>query len=167
VPIPGAHTATGDPVVLYWSAIIFFAVAFLAGFLLNKTRFGRHVIAVGANEKAAHYSAINTNKVKVAVYTMLGLLTGLAAFLITARMNSIGTGSVGLYYELEAIAAVVIGGTALRGGKGRIWGTVVGVFLLTLISNMMTAYRIDTDWQGLVRGAVILIAVLMQRQRSD
>lgn len=165
IPLP-AKTANGEPVVLYWSVVIFIVVALVAGFALNKTRFGRHVIAVGANEKAAHYSAIDTKKVKVAVYTMLGLLTGLAAFLLTARMNSVGTGSVGLYYELDAIAAVVIGGTSLRGGRGRIWGTVVGMLLLTLISNMMTAYRIDTDWQGLVRGAVILIAVLMQRQKE-
>jgi ribose transport system permease protein len=78
-------------------------------------------------------------------------------------MNSVGTGSVGLYYELDAIAAVVIGGTSLRGGHGRIWGTVVGVLLLTLIANMMTAYNIGADWQGMVRGAVILAAVLLQR----
>lgn len=161
--IPGVKNAAGTPVLLYWSAIIFIVVALLAGFLLNRTRFGRHVIAVGANERAAHYSAIDTRKVKVWVYTILGALVGLSAFLVTARMNSVGTGSVGLYYELDAIAAVVIGGTSLRGGKGRIWGTVVGVLLLTLISNMMTAYGVDTNWQGLVRGAVILLAVLLQR----
>lgn len=161
--IPGVKNAAGAPVLLYWSAIIFIVVALLAGFLLNRTRFGRYVIAVGANERAAHYSAIDTRKVKVWVYTILGALVGLSAFLVTARMNSVGTGSVGLYYELDAIAAVVIGGTSLRGGKGRIWGTVVGVLLLTLISNMMTAYGVDTNWQGLVRGAVILLAVLLQR----
>lgn len=163
LPIPFLKTATGNPVVFYWSGILFFAVALLAGFLLNSTRFGRHVIAVGANERAAHYSAINTNVVRVWTFVLLGGLTGLAAFFLAARMNSVGTGSVGMFYELDAIAAVVIGGTSLRGGKGRIWGTVVGVLLLTLISNMMTAYRIDTDWQGMVRGAVILIAVLLQR----
>ena len=80
-----------------------------------------------------------------------------------ARFNSVGTGSAGNFYELDAIAAVVIGGTSLSGGKGRIWGTVVGVILMTLISNMMTAYRVDTNWQGLVSGMVILIAVLLQR----
>ena len=76
-------------------------------------------------------------------------------------------GSSGLNYELDAIAAVVIGGTSLRGGRGHIWGTVVGMLLLTLISNMLTADHIDTNWQGLVRGAVILIAVLIQRGRKD
>ena len=163
IPIPGANLANGDPVKLYWSAIAFLLVALIAGFVLNRTRFGRYVIAVGANEKAARYSAINTESVKVAVYTIIGALSGLAAFFNVARMNSVGTGSVGNFYELDAIAAVVIGGTSLAGGKGRIWGTVVGVILMTLISNMMTAYRVDTNWQGLVSGLVILIAVLLQR----
>ncbi len=163
VTLPVVKTAVGGPLIIYWSLLVFFAVALLAGFMLNKTKFGRYVIAVGANEKAAHYSAIDTRKVKVVCYTFLGALVGLSAFLLAARMNSVGTGSVGLYYELDAIAAVVIGGTSLRGGKGRIWGTVVGVVLLTLIANMMTAYKIDTDWQGLVRGLVILVAVLLQR----
>jgi len=163
IPIPFAKNASGGPVQFYWSAIIFIVVAILAGFVLNKTRFGRYIIAVGANQRAAEYSAINTQTVRLAVYTVLGGLVGLASVVAVARMNSVGTGSAGLYYELDAIAAVVIGGTSLRGGKGRIWGTVVGVLLLTLISNMITAYHIDTNWQGLVRGIVILVAVLIQR----
>lgn len=167
VPIPFAKDAAGNPVLFYWSAIVFIAIAVLAGFVLNKTRFGRYIIAVGANERAADYSGINTQTVRLTVYAILGSLVGSASMLVGARMNSIGTGSAGLYYELDAIAAVVIGGTSLRGGKGRIWGTVVGILLLTLISNMITAYRIDTNWQGLVRGIVILVAVLMQRGRKE
>ena len=163
LPIPGLVTQRGAPLLLTWSLLAFFAVALVASFLLNKTRFGRYVMAVGANERAARYSAINTQAVKVAAYSLLGALSGLAAWGNAARMNSVGTGSVGTFYELDAIAAVVIGGTSLRGGKGRIWGTVVGVVLLTLITNMMTAYRIDTNWQGMVKGAVILVAVLLQR----
>ncbi len=163
LPLPFFVNQGGQPILLYWSLLVFVGVALLASFLLNKTRFGRYVIAVGANERAARYSAIDTKTVKLWAYTFLGGLVGLAAVLNSARMNSVGTGSMGLYYELDAIAAVVIGGTSLRGGKGRIWGTVVGVILLTLIANMMTAYRIDTNWQGLVRGGVILVAVLLQR----
>jgi ribose transport system permease protein len=163
VPIPGARLADGDPVLLYWSAIAFILIAFIAGWVLNRTQFGRHVVAVGANERAARYSAINTSSIKLAVYALTGALCGLAAFFNVARMNSVGTGTVGSFYELDAIAAVVIGGTALTGGRGRIWGTVVGMILMTLISNMMTAYRVDTNWQGLVSGLVILIAVLLQR----
>lgn len=163
INIPGAYLTNGGPVTFYWSAIVFIAVAIIFGFILNRTRFGRYVISVGANEKAAKYSAINTDLVKVWVYTIIGGLCGLAAFLNVARMSSVGTGSVGHFYELDAIAAVVIGGTSLAGGKGRIWGTVIGIILMTLISNMMTAYRVDTNWQGLVSGLVILVAVLLQR----
>jgi ribose transport system permease protein len=167
IPIPFAKDAAGGPVLLYWSAVIFVLVALIAGLVLNWTRFGRYVIAVGANARAALYSGINIQRVRVGVFAILGGLVGLAAVLVGARMNSVGTGSMGLYYELDAIAAVVIGGTSLRGGRGRIWGTVVGVILLTLIHNMMTAYRIDTNWQGLVRGLVILAAVLIQRGRDE
>ncbi len=120
-------------------------------------------IGITMDRKAAKYSAINVDVVKVWVFTIVGGLCGLSAFLNVARMNSVGTGSLGHFYELDAIAAVVIGGTSLAGGKGRIWGTVVGIILMNLISNMMTAYRVDTNWQGLVSGLVILIAVLLQR----
>jgi len=167
VVIPGVKDAGGGPVFFYWSALAFIAIALLGGFVLNRTRFGRYVIAVGANPRAAEYSAINVQVIRLSVYAILGGLVGLASILVGARMNSVGTGSVGLYYELDAIAAVVIGGTSLRGGKGRIWGTVVGVLLLTLISNMITAYNIDTNWQGLVRGIVILVAVLIQRGKKE
>ncbi len=163
VAIPGIANQAGQPVVVYWSIFAFLGVALLASFMLNYTRYGRYVIAVGANERAARYSAIDTRAIKVWTYTFLGALVGLAAFFNAARMNSVGTGSVGLFYELDAIAAVVIGGTSLRGGKGRIWGTVAGALLLTLITTMMTWYRVDTNWQGVVRGVVILIAVLLQR----
>lgn len=167
IAIPGAKNAAGGPVLFYWSAVIFIVIALMAGFVLNRTRFGRYVIAVGANPRAAEYSAINVQTVRLAVFTILGALVGVAALLEGARMNSVGTGSMGLYYELDAIAAVVIGGTSLRGGRGKIWGTVVGVLLLTLINNMITAFQIDTNWQGLVRGVVILVAVLIQRGKRE
>lgn len=167
IAIPFAKATGGGPVLFYWSAIIFLVLAVLAGFVLNRTRFGRYVIAVGANRRAAEYSGIDTRVVRLAVFAILGACVGVAALLDGARENSIGTGSAGLYYELDAIAAVVIGGTSLRGGRGHIWGAVVGMLLLTLISNMITAYHIDTNWQGLVRGAVILIAVLIQRGKKD
>lgn len=166
IPIPFAKDSQGHPVLFFWSAVAFILVALAAGFVLNRTRFGRYIVAVGANERAAAYSAINTQTVRVAVFTILGALVGLSSVFVGARMNSVGTGSVGLYYELDAIAAVVIGGTSLRGGKGTIWGTVVGVLLLNLINYMLTANSIDTNWQGLVRGLVILVAVLIQRGKK-
>ncbi len=167
LPIPFTKSASGGPILFYWSAVVFLLAAAGASFILNRTRFGRYVIAVGANARAAEYSAINVQTVRMATYAILGGLVGLASVLVCAKMNSVGTGEAGLYYELDAIAAVVIGGTSLRGGRGRIWGTVVGVLLLTLISNMITAYRIDTNWQGLVRGIVILVAVLIQRGKKE
>ena len=163
IPIPGVADPSGKPLMVFWVTIAFIIVALVAGFILNRTRFGRYVIAVGSNEQAARYSAIEVNRVKLATYMIVGVLTGLAAFFVAARQNSVGTGTTGMSNELDAIAAVVIGGTSLRGGKGRIWGTVVGILLLTLISNMMTAYRIDTNWRGMAQALVILIAVLMQR----
>lgn len=163
IPIPGTHDPSGKPLSLFWVAVAFLVIALIAGFVLNRTRFGRYVIAVGSNEQAAKYSAIAVDKIKIATYMIVGALTGLAAFFVSARQNSVGTGTTGMFYELDAIAAVVIGGTSLRGGRGRIWGTVVGILLLTLIQNMMTAYKIDTNWRGIVQGAVILVAVLMQR----
>lgn len=162
IPIPGTADPTGKPLSLFWVAVAFLLLAAAAEYVLHRTRFGRHVIAVGSNPQAARYSAINVGGIRVATYAMVGALTGLAAFFVTARQNSVGTGSTGLFYELDAIAAVVIGGTSLRGGSGRIWGTVIGILLLTLINSMMTAYKIDPNWQGLVRGLVILLAVLMQ-----
>lgn len=167
IPIPFSRDALGHPIQFLWSAVIFLVIAGIAGFVLNQTRFGRYVIAVGANRRAAEYSGIDTKLVLLGVFAILGACVGVSAILAGTRMGSVGTGSVGLFYELDAIAAVVIGGTSLRGGKGRIWGTVVGVLLLTLISNMITAYHIDTNWQGLVRGVVILIAVLIQRGTKD
>lgn len=162
----GVHLPIAN-VELYYSAIIYLILAVVMSVVLGRTRFGRHVIAVGANRKAAEYSGINTRAVTTMVFMILGACVGLAALLVSSRMNSVGTGSVGLYYELDAIAAVVIGGTSLRGGKGRIWGTIVGLLMLTLINNMITAYHIDTNWQGLVKGAVILIAVLIQRGSKE
>lgn len=166
LPVPGTADPSGKPLTLYWVAVSFLVLALVAGLVLNKTVLGRHVLAVGGNEQAAHYSALSVNRIKVRTYLIVGALTGLAAFFLTARQNSIGTGSSGSFYELDAIAAVVIGGTSLAGGKGRIWGTVIGVIMLTLIANMMTAYRIDPNWQGLVRGGVILVAVLLQRGKK-
>lgn len=167
IPLPFTRDAGGHPVVLYWSAVIFLLVAASAALVLNRTTFGRHVLAVGGNPKASLYSGVKVTRVRVAVYAIVGACVGLAAVLMSAQMNSVGSGDAGLYYELDAIAAVVIGGTSLSGGRGRVWGTVYGILLLTLISNMITAYHIDTNWQGLVRGAVILIAVLIQRGKKE
>lgn len=166
LPLPFLQSAGGKPLVLTWGILAFVACALLAGFVLNWTKLGRYTVAVGANERAAKYSAVNTGLTKFWVYTLLGLFTGVAAFTQGARLNSVASSSMGLYYELDAIAAVVIGGTSLRGGSGRIWGTVVGVLLLGMITNMLVVAGVSVYWQGVVKGAIILAAVLMQRGRD-
>jgi len=166
-PIPGVVDGVGRPLILTWGILAFVAVALVAGFILNRTSLGRQIIAVGANEQAARYSAVATRRIKVVTYGLLGLFTGIAAVVNSARFNAVSSAQSGLYYELDAIAAVVIGGTAMSGGRGRIWGTVAGVLILAIITNMLTTSNVSTYWQGLVKGLIILVAVLIQRGRSE
>lgn len=167
IPLPFVHISGGQPLVLYWGIFLFILVALLAGFVLNSTRLGRYIVAVGANEKAAHYSAINVNRVRFWVYCIIGFTTACAALTLSSRMNSVATSTMGNMIELDAIAAVVIGGTSLKGGYGRIWGTVAGVILLGIITNMLVVSGISAYWQGAVKGLIILAAVLIQRTSED
>jgi ribose transport system permease protein len=166
IPMPFLEVGGGRSLVIYWSILLFLAVAFFGSFLLNMTRFGRYAIAVGANEKAAQYSAVPVNRTKFLTYLLTGLFTGMAGLVWSTRMNSVSSPMLGMYNELDAIAAVVIGGTSLRGGSGRIWGTVVGVLLLGVITNMLQVAGVSVYWQGVVKGAIILVAVLIQRGRE-
>jgi ribose transport system permease protein len=165
--IPTGIVLGDRPLLITWGIVLWIAMALVAGFLLNQTRFGRYVIAIGANERAARYSGVPVNRVKLAVYALSGFFTGLGALAISTRMNSVATTSVGQYNELDAIAAVVIGGTNLNGGSGRIWGTVVGVLLLGLINNVLIFYNVSPYLQGVVKGSIILVAVLMQRPSTE
>jgi ribose transport system permease protein len=165
--MPFVQLSEGRPLIITWPMLVFVLSALFAGFLLNWTRYGRHLIAVGANEKAAIYSAIHTNRVKVITYTLMGFFAGVAAIGLAGRLNSVSTSQMGLYYELDAIAAVVIGGTSMSGGRGRIWSTVVGVLMLGLITNMLVTSGVSVYWQGAVKGVIILLAVLIQRGQSD
>ena len=155
------------PLVIYWPILIFLAVAAIGAFVLNRTRFGRHVVAVGANERAARYSAINVDRVKIGVFVILGVLTGLAALLTASRTGTISSGGTGVLLELDAIAAVVVGGTRLSGGRGTVVGTVLGVLILGVIVNMLILLEVPTSLQGLVKGAVIVLAVLVQRTPAE
>ena len=131
--------------------------------MLNRTRYGRYLIAIGCNERAARYSAINVARVKILTYTLSGLLCGIAALSIAARNGSIASSSTGTLYELDAIAAVVIGGTRMRGGSGSILGTLIGVAVLGVIGNMLNFLDVSPYLQGLVKGLIIVAAVLLQR----
>ena len=142
---------------------VFFAVAVVGYVLLNMTVFGRHCFAVGSNESVAHYSAINVDRVKTASYVLQGLCVSIATVIYVPRLGS-ASGQTGILWELEAIAAVIIGGTLLKGGYGRVWGTVVGALILTLIGNILNLTDAVSNYlNGAVQGMIVIIAVYLQR----
>ncbi|WP_294481247.1 ABC transporter permease [uncultured Victivallis sp.] len=147
--------------------ILLFVLTACLTVVLKLTRFGRHVCAVGSNERVAYYSAIRTGLVKFWTYVLVGGLAGLSAFLLGGRLNSVSSSGAGLSYELDAIAAVIIGGTAMTGGKATIPGTLAGVLLLGIVSNVLDMWGISVNLQGTVKGLVIIIAVLIQYRRKD
>ncbi|MCL6568573.1 MAG: ABC transporter permease, partial [Meiothermus silvanus] len=143
--------------------VVFLAVALLGGVVLNRTRFGRYVQAIGSNEQVARYAAIRVDAVKIAAYVLQGICVALATVLYVPRLGS-ATPSTGLLWELEAIAAVIIGGTALKGGSGKIWGTVVGAILLSTIGNVLNLTSIISVYlNSAVQGLCIILVALLQR----
>lgn len=170
IPIPGTNIARPGapplPLELPWSVVVWTLVALVGWLLLNRTRYGRYVIAVGSNERAAHYAAIAVERVKIATYTLTGGAVGIAALLSAARYESVNSANTGILMELEVIAAVVIGGTRMEGGRGSVGGTVVGVLLIGAIKNMMVMLGVTSYAHGLVMGLIIIAAVLLQRLAS-
>lgn len=144
-------------ITVYW---VIFAV--IIAVFAAKTAMGRHIYAVGSNEKAAKLSGINTDKVKIAAYVISGILVGAAALIEAARLGSMNSASSGLSYEMDAIAAVVIGGTSMSGGKGKILGTVFGTLTLGVINNMMNLLGVPTFLVSAIKGLIIVVAVLLQ-----
>lgn len=152
--------------VLVW---IFAVIAAIGWVLLNRTTFGRRTIAVGGNKTAARLAGISVKRHTVLLYTLLGVACGIAAVMLAARTTS-GSAQHGQLYELDAIAAVVIGGTLLSGGRGTIVGTIFGVLIFTTLTNVFTLNNLDTSTQAVAKGAIIVIAVLLQQRvarRSD
>lgn len=145
---------------------VFFGLALAAHVLLAHTPFGRHVCAVGANSQVARYSGIRVERVVLSTFIIAGICVGLSAIMLSSRLNSVSPSDAGYFYELDAIAAVVIGGTALSGGRGSVWGTVIGALILGIINNMLNLTGVSPYLQGLVKGAVILLAVLLQYRRT-
>ena len=160
--IPFLYNGT-IPLEVHYPTLIFFLLAIIAAVVLNRMRFGRYVFAIGGNERAAAYSAINVSRVKVLTYTAVGFFCGVSAILFAARQRSVSSVQAGQLFELDAIAAVVIGGTRMSGGSGSIFGTVIGVLILGVINNMLTFLDIPDTLQGLVKGVIIVGAVLVQR----
>jgi ribose transport system permease protein len=143
--------------------LVFLAVAAVAALILYKTAFGRHVIALGSNEDVARYSGVPIGRVRTLTYVIQGICVGIAVLVYVPRLGS-ATPTTGLLWELQAITAVVIGGTALRGGIGRIWGTVVGAIILELVANIMVLSNFVSEFLvGAVQGAIIIVAMLVQR----
>jgi ribose transport system permease protein len=147
--------------------LVMLALAAALAFVLSRTRYGRYVRAVGSNARVARYSAIDVDRTRLIAYTLTGLLVGVSSILIAMRFNSVGTSTVGINYELDAIAAVIIGGTSMAGGRGTIWGTIIGAVTLGVINNMLNMVGISTYLQGTVKGLVIIGAVFIQRQRQS
>ncbi|GGG62245.1 ribose ABC transporter permease [Paenibacillus radicis (ex Gao et al. 2016)] len=138
--------------------LIFFAAAIIGGIILSKTIVGRYNFALGSNEEATRLSGINVNYWKIVIYTITGTFTGLAGVLMASRLNSAHP-SLGSGYELEAIAAVVLGGTSLSGGKGTIVGTVIGALIMSVLTNGLRILSVPQEWQTVVVGIVIVLAV--------
>ena len=145
--------------------LVLLALTAVLAAVLTRTRFGRHVCAVGSNERVARYSAIRTGLVKFRTYVLVGGLAGLSAFLLGGRLNSVSSSGAGMLYELDAIAAVIIGGSSMTGGKATVTGTLAGVLLLGIVSNVLDMWGVSVNLQGTVKGLVIIIAVLIQARR--
>jgi len=143
--------------------LMFAAVALIGAVILYRTRFGRYCAAIGSSEDVARYSAINVDRVKLMAFVLQGICVALAVVIYVPRLGS-ASATTGLLWELEAIAAVIIGGTMLKGGYGRIWGTVVGAVMLTLIDNILNLTgAISVYLNGTIQGVIIIVAVLLQR----
>ena len=150
-----------------WPIIVFALVAIGGEVVMRYTAFGRYCAAIGSNEQVARYSSINVDNVRLLTYILQGVLVGVAVLLYVPRLGS-ASSTTGVLWELEAIAGVIIGGTTLKGGYGRIWGTVVGVVILGLIGNILNLQSLISPYlNGAFQGVIIILAVLLQRGRKN
>lgn len=158
----GSGSVLGVPVPV-WIMVLVFLLAYV---ILRHRRIGRYLYAIGCNEEAALYSGIQTQKVKLFAFSISGLLASLAGIIVTARLSS-ATPTAGTAYEMDAIAAAVLGGVSMAGGKGNIRGIAVGALIIGILSNALNLLNIGSYYQGVVKGIVILIAVLLDRGESQ
>lgn len=140
------------------AVVILFLAAIVAGIILSKTVLGRYNVALGSNEEATRLSGVNVDGWKMAIYALGGTFSGLAGVLIASRLNS-AQPALGAGYELDAIAAVVIGGTSLSGGEGTILGTIIGAFIISTLTNGLRILSVPQEWQMVVTGAIVILAV--------
>jgi len=156
--ISGAGLGIPIPAWILIGFTVFFSI------ILNHTRYGRYICAVGSNERVAKYSAIKVNYIRFISYVIVGFNVAIASVLLSSRLNSISSSNAGSGFELDAIAAVVIGGTSMAGGRGSIVGTLIGAITLGIINNMLNMIGVSPYLQGTVKGLVIIGAVLLQRK---
>ncbi len=150
------------------AVLVLFGAAIIASLILSRTILGRYTYALGSNEEATRLSGVNVASWKTAVYTLCGFFAGLAGVLISARLNS-AQPALGAGYELDAIAAVVIGGTSLSGGEGSILGTVIGAFVISILTNGLRILSVPQEWQMVVTGGIVVMAVyldILRRKRK-
>lgn len=146
--------------------LILFLVAIAASYILGRTVLGRYCFALGSNEEAVRLSGVNTDAWKMAIYALAGAIVGIGGLLIASRLNS-AQPALGLGYELEAIAAVVIGGTSLSGGRGTILGTLIGALIMAVLTNGLRVLSVAQEWQTVVTGAIIILAVYADMVRRN
>jgi ribose transport system permease protein len=146
--------------------LILFVVAGVAAYILSRTVLGRYCFALGSNEEAVRLSGVNTDRWKIAIYTLSGAIVGIGGLIIASRLNS-AQPALGLGYELEAIAAVVIGGTSLSGGRGTILGTLIGALIMAVLLNGLRILSVAQEWQTVVTGAIIILAVYADQVRRN
>ncbi|NLK29263.1 MAG: ribose ABC transporter permease [Clostridiales bacterium] len=144
--------------------ILLFVMFIIFYFLLNKTTFGRRIYATGSNAKAAKLAGVNISRTKILVYVISGIMSALAGLILLSRLNS-AQPTLGTGYELDAIAAVALGGTSMNGGRGKIYGTLIGVLIIAVLNNGLNILGVSSYYQDVIKGLVILIAVLSDRKR--
>ncbi len=157
----GGGDILGVPVPI----IVFGIVIVLSHIMLNFTRFGRHVYAIGGNETAARVSGVNLGRTKVLIYTFSGLMAGLGGAVLTARVQS-ATPALGMGYELDAIASAIIGGTSFAGGIGTVWGTVVGALIIGVMNNGLDLLNVSPFYQQVVKGLIIIVAIIIDERKN-
>ena len=147
--------------------LMFIVVALLFGLIMQRTRLGKHIYALGSNEVSARLSGVNVVRTKIAVFSITGLMCGFASWIYASRLMAVAAASAGNQFEMDAIAAVAIGGTAMSGGRGKIIGTFLGVIMFKIINNILVAAQVPTFLNGAISGAIIILAVLLQNVRGD
>lgn len=145
--------------------ILMFLIFIILAILLHRTAFGRKTYAIGGNEEAAYIAGVKIDKIKILIYAISGLMASISGMIITSRLNS-AQPTAGQAYEMDAIAAVVLGGTSLSGGRGRIFGTLVGALIIGTLNNGLNLLGVSSFYQQIVKGIVIVVAVLLDRKRK-